>query len=97
MPGVDSKGVYDAIDFLRQYNIRGSVPVGKNVVIIGGGNAAVDASRTAFRLGAESVTVIYRRTRSAMPAYDEEVECAEEEGVKFMFLASPEQIGHRKR
>ncbi|WP_269844948.1 NADH-quinone oxidoreductase subunit NuoF [Tichowtungia aerotolerans] len=60
LPGSDTKGVDDAMTFLRQYNIRGSVPVGSNVVVIGGGNAAVDAARTAIRLGAERVTILYR-------------------------------------
>jgi len=92
IPGEDSHGVIDAMRFLREYNIRGSVKVGSKVVIIGGGNAAVDASRTALRLGAESVTVFYRRTRSEMTAYAEEVQCAEEEGVKFVFLAAPVEI-----
>ena len=53
----------DALSFLSEYNLRGSVPVGKNVVVIGGGNSAIDAARTALRLGAESVTVVYRRSR----------------------------------
>jgi NADH-quinone oxidoreductase subunit F len=90
--GEDADGVYDAIEYLRQYNIRGSVPIRKRVVIIGGGNAAIDASRTALRLGAESVTIMYRRTKSQMPAYEEEVVCAEEEGVKFEFLVAPTEI-----
>ncbi|MFW6261015.1 MAG: NADH-quinone oxidoreductase subunit NuoF, partial [Spirochaetota bacterium] len=64
--GEEAAGVVRAGDFLRQYNIRGSVPVGKDVVVVGGGNAAVDAARTALRLGAESVTIIYRRTREQM-------------------------------
>ena len=58
-------------------------------MVIGGGNAAVDAARTALRLGAESSTVVYRRTRAEMPAFVEEVEEAEREGVKFEFLAAP--------
>jgi len=85
----DMPGVTQAIDFLRQYNLTGKVPVGKNVVVVGGGNAAVDAARTALRLGARSVTVAYRRTRAEMPAYMEEVEEAEREGVKFQFLVAP--------
>jgi NADH-quinone oxidoreductase subunit F len=89
MKGDDAEGVIEAIDFLRQYNLGGRAPVGENVVVIGGGNAAVDAARTALRLGARSVTVAYRRTRSEMPAYQEEVEEAEREGVIFEFLAAP--------
>ena len=77
IPGDTLKGVDDALHFLREYNLRGSVPVGKKVVVVGGGNAAIDAARTSIRLGADSVTVLYRRTRAEMPAYAEEVEEAE--------------------
>ncbi|MBN1646832.1 MAG: NADH-quinone oxidoreductase subunit NuoF [Spirochaetales bacterium] len=80
-----------ATDFLRTYNLRGSVSVGKKVVIIGGGNAAIDTARTAVRLGSD-VTVVYRRTRAEMPAYEEEIEHAEEEGVKICTLVNPEEI-----
>jgi NADH-quinone oxidoreductase subunit F len=92
LPGADSANVVDALGFLRQYNIRGSVPVGRSVVVIGGGNAAIDAARTALRLGAERVTVVYRRTREQMPAYAEEIEAALEEGVKLETLAAPESF-----
>jgi NADH-quinone oxidoreductase subunit F len=92
IPGENSEGVFDAIRFLREYNIRGSVWVGQNVVIIGGGNAAIDAARTAIRLGAESVTIIYRRTRAEMPAYAEEIEEAEREGVHLRTLVTPVEI-----
>ena len=92
LKGEDSEGVTEALNFLREYNIRGSVPVGKKVVIIGGGNAAVDASRTALRLGAEEVTLLYRRTREQMPAYEEEIEEAENEGVKMLMLTAPGDI-----
>ncbi|VGO22161.1 NADH-ubiquinone oxidoreductase-F iron-sulfur binding region domain-containing protein [Pontiella sulfatireligans] len=88
----DAEGVTEAISFLREYNVRGSVPVGKDVVIIGGGNAAIDAARTATRLDAKTVTVLYRRTREQMPAYEEEIEEAEAEGVKLQLLTSPEEI-----
>ena len=92
LPGEEADGVTEAMTFLREYNIRGSVPVGKHVVIIGGGNAAVDAARTAARLDAESVTILYRRTREQMPAYEEEIEEAEAEGVRLQLLTSPEEI-----
>ena len=92
VPGEDAAGVLLAGDYLRQYNIRGSVPVGKNTVIVGGGNAAVDAARTALRLGAETVTVIYRRTREQMPAYAEEIEEALHEGVELRDLTQPIRI-----
>ncbi len=92
LPGAASANVVEAIAFLRQYNIRGSVPVGRQVVVVGGGNAAIDAARTALRLGAEEVTVIYRRTREQMPAYAEEIEAAIEEGVKLLTLMNPERF-----
>jgi len=92
IPGEEADGVVEGIRFLRDYNIRGSAPVGKKVVIIGGGNAAIDAARTAIRLGAESVTILYRRTRAEMPAYKEEVEEAEREGVRIMELVAPSEI-----
>jgi NADH-quinone oxidoreductase subunit F len=92
IPGEEAIGVEDAICFLRDYNIRGSAPVGQRVVVIGGGNAAIDTARTAIRLGAESVTVVYRRTREEMPAYAEEIEEAENEGVKLHVLTAPQEI-----
>lgn len=92
MPGDDAEGITDALSFLRTYNTRGSVPVGKNVVVIGGGNSAIDAARTALRLGADNVTVVYRRSREAMPAYEEEIEEAEHEGVKLRLLTAPVEV-----
>lgn len=92
IPGNEAEGVTEAIRFLREYNLRGSVPVGRNVVVIGGGNAAVDAARSAVRLGAESVTILYRRTRDEMPAYQEEVEEAEHEGVVLRTLVAPAEV-----
>jgi NADH-quinone oxidoreductase subunit F len=92
MDGADAEGVVDAMAFLRTYNIRGAVPVGKEVVVVGGGNAAIDAARTAIRLGAKSVSVLYRRTREEMPAYAEEIEEALQEGVKIQSLTSPEEV-----
>ncbi len=92
LPGEEGEGVTEAICFLREYNIRGSVPVGQHVVVIGGGNAAVDAARTARRLGAESVTIVYRRTREQMPAYEEEIEEAEKEGIHLQMLTAPVEV-----
>jgi NADH-quinone oxidoreductase subunit F len=92
IPGEDNAGVVRAGEFLRRYNIRGSVPVGKQVVVVGGGNAAVDAARTALRLGAERVTIIYRRTREQMPAYEEEIEEALHEGVELRTLVQPTEV-----
>ncbi|HSA30391.1 MAG TPA: NADH-quinone oxidoreductase subunit NuoF, partial [Candidatus Omnitrophota bacterium] len=90
--GEDAQGVVDALEFLRMYNIRGSVPVGKKVVVIGGGNAAIDAARSALRLGAETVTIIYRRGQSEMPAYAEEIEEALHEGATILPLTHPIEI-----
>jgi NADH-quinone oxidoreductase subunit F len=90
--GEEAKGVVDGIQFLRDYNLKGVMPVGKRIAVIGGGNAAVDVARTVLRLGAESVTVLYRRTREEMPAWEEEVNAAIEEGVKFEFLTFPKEI-----
>ncbi len=92
IPGENADGVADALRFLREYNVRGSVEVGKQVVVIGGGNAAVDAARTALRLGAETVTILYRRTRAEMPAYAEEIDEAEHEGVRLATLVAPLEI-----
>lgn len=89
--GFDTGGVTDAISFLREYNLNGSVTVGKRVVVVGGGNSAIDAARTAIRLGAE-VTVVYRRTRGEMPAYRDEIEAALEEGVVLKTLTNPTEI-----
>jgi NADH-quinone oxidoreductase subunit F len=92
IPGDSAEGIIDALSFLRNYNTRGSVPVGKRVVVIGGGNSAIDAARTAVRLGAEQVTVVYRRSREMMPAYKEEIEEAIHEGVELQLLTSPVAI-----
>jgi len=92
MPGAEAEGVVDAMAFLRTYNIRGAVPVGQRVIVVGGGNAAIDAARTAVRLGAASVSVLYRRTREEMPAYAEEIEEALQEGVQILSLTAPEEV-----
>lgn len=90
--GEEAEGVVLAGAFLREYNIRGSVPVGKRVVVVGGGNAAVDAARTALRLGAEGVTIIYRRTQDQMPAYQEEIDEALLEGIQLRTLVQPLEV-----
>jgi NADH-quinone oxidoreductase subunit F len=91
VPGSDLQGVDEAVAFLREYNLRGSVKCGNNVVVVGGGNAAIDAARTARRLGAE-VTVVYRRTREQMPAYAEEIDEAIQEGIIIKTLVNPVEI-----
>ena len=88
-PGEDLEGVYGGIDFLRAV-IQGNSPeIGERVAICGGGNTAMDACRTAVRLGAKEVYVIYRRTRAEMPADALEIDEAEEEGVIYKFLTNP--------
>lgn len=77
------------IDFLRRTNSSRKPSVGENVAVIGGGNVAIDVARSAVRLGAKHVTVVYRRTEAEMPADAEEVAEARAEGVKFKFLAAP--------
>ncbi|MGZ3536834.1 MAG: FAD-dependent oxidoreductase [Thermodesulfobacteriota bacterium] len=78
-----------AVDFLRKVALGESVKIGEKVVVVGGGNAAIDAARTAFRLGAKEVTIAYRRTRAEMPAQEEEIEEAEHEGIKIEYLTAP--------
>ena len=88
----DFPQVLEAIDFLRRVAMGDRQPPGKKVVVIGGGNVAIDAARTCLRLGCESVLLAYRRTRAEMPADREEVEQAEEEGIRFKFLVVPQEI-----
>jgi heterodisulfide reductase subunit A len=93
IPGEDLKGVLSGIDFLRAVALKEQVDIssGAKVAVIGGGNVAIDAARTARRLGAE-VTILYRRTRSEMPAYPEEIEEALDEGVEIRFLTAPSRF-----
>ena len=90
-PGDDMEGVFTGIDFLREVNLGNKPMIGKAVAVIGGGNVAIDVARAAVRLGAKT-TIVYRRDRDAMPAADDEIEEAIEEGVKFKFLAAPAEI-----
>ncbi len=90
--GEDSKGVYHALDFLERVNKDEKVSIGKKVAVIGGGNAAVDAARVAVRLGAEKVSLVYRRSRAEMPAIQEEVNDTEKEGVKLQILTQPVEV-----
>ncbi|HXL04474.1 MAG TPA: NADPH-dependent glutamate synthase [Bacillota bacterium] len=101
VPGENLNGVYSANEFLTRTNLMKAyqfpeydtpVSVGKRVVVVGGGNVAMDSARCALRLGAEKVAVVYRRSRTEMPARLEEVENAEEEGIEFMFLSNPVRI-----
>ncbi|MFO7371374.1 MAG: FAD-dependent oxidoreductase [Bacteroidales bacterium] len=92
IPGIDAEGIVDALKFLQTYNLRGSVPVGKKIIVVGGGNAAIDAARTALRLGAEEVHIVYRRTQEEMPAWAEEIDAAIEEGISLHTLTNPVEI-----
>ncbi len=97
-PGEELEGVYGGIDFLRSVALFAPKDIGKRVAVVGGGNTAMDACRTAVRLGAEKVYIIYRRTRGEMPANADEIEEAMEEGVEFKFLTNPaELIGEKGR
>ena len=90
--GEDLTGVMGGIEFLRKVALGQPSGIGKSVAIVGGGNTAMDACRTAVRAGAENVYVIYRRTRDEMPAEDIEIDEAIEEGVTFKFLTNPAEI-----
>jgi len=101
IPGENLNGVYSANEFLTRVNLMKAylfpeydtpIKVGKQVAVIGGGNVAMDSARCALRLGADKVYIIYRRSRTEMPARHEEVENAEEEGIIFKFLTNPKQI-----
>lgn len=92
LPGENCEGVADAMQFLRDFNLGKECKVGQNVVVVGGGNSAIDAARTAIRLGAATVTIVYRRTRDQMPAFAHEVIEAENEGVRIRFLLGPSEV-----
>jgi NADH-quinone oxidoreductase subunit F len=93
--GEDSPGVMDCVTFLREVSLGKKMEVGESVAVIGGGNAAIDSARTALRLGAKEVTIVYRRTQGEMPASAEEIEGALEEGVKMRFLAAPSSLSRK--
>lgn len=92
VPGEENEGVFGGIDFLRNVILGNEVNIGEKVAVCGGGNTAMDACRTAVRLGAKEVYVVYRRTRNEMPADEIEIKEAEEEGVVFKFLTNPSEI-----
>ncbi|HRR41637.1 MAG TPA: FAD-dependent oxidoreductase, partial [Syntrophales bacterium] len=95
--GENLKGVYGGVEFLRDFNLNesawlgGEKELGSRVAVVGGGNSAIDAARTAVRLGAE-VTILYRRLRADMPAAEEEILAAEHEGIKIEYLVAPVRI-----
>ena len=91
--GIELAGVVDSLEFLRDRGLgKGMDCRGKSIVVLGGGNAAIDVARSGVRLGAEKVTILYRRTREEMPAYEEEIEGAIEEGVELVTLGIPKRI-----
>ncbi len=90
--GEDSPGVIEGVTFLRDVSLGKKMEVGSRVAVIGGGNAAIDSARTALRLGAKEVTIIYRRTRAEMPAGPEEIDGAIAEGVEIHYLSAPSRI-----
>jgi len=102
IPGEDGSGVYTGTDFLNRANAGRDVEVGEKVVIIGGGDTAIDAARVSLRIGSDAaaisrrmgseVTILYRRTRAEMPAIELEIEQALEEGIKIEFLAAPVKV-----
>jgi NADH-quinone oxidoreductase subunit F len=92
LAGERLRGVLDGVSFLRDVNLGKPVKVGERVAVIGGGNVAIDAARTALRLGAKEVQIFYRRLREDMPAADWEIAEAEKEGVKIHYLVAPAQM-----
>ncbi|HIC94943.1 MAG TPA: FAD-dependent oxidoreductase, partial [Anaerolineae bacterium] len=90
--GEDLEGVLHGVDFLHRVNLGEDVALGRRVIVVGGGDVAVDSAMVARRLGAQQVTILYRRSRAEMPAHPWEVEEAEEEGIAFHFLASPVRV-----
>lgn len=106
IPGENLLGVYSANEFLTRTNLMKGykfpdyatpVKVGKKVAVLGAGNVAMDAARTALRLGAEDVYIVYRRSRDEMPARKEELEHAEEEGIQFRLLTNPVRLNGDER
>jgi glutamate synthase (NADPH/NADH) small chain len=98
IPGENLIGILSANEYLTRANLMKAykfpevdtpIPLGKNVVVLGAGNVAMDAARTAMRLGAESVKIVYRRSREEMPARAAEIHHAEEEGIEFFLLTNP--------
>lgn len=88
---LNKEGIFNALEFLYEINLGKSPKIGKRISVIGGGNSAIDCARASRRLGAE-VTIIYRRGEAEMPAHREEIEMAREEGVQFLFLATPREV-----
>ncbi len=88
----DTPGVLPGIEFLREYGLHRAAPLKGRVLVVGGGNTAIDCARTSLRLGAGEVLLLYRRTRKEMPANEMEIDEAEQEGVKMNFLVAPQRV-----
>jgi len=88
-PGDDLPGVWNSLPFIEALKTGSPPRVGHDVIVVGGGNTAIDVAREALRLGADRVTMVYRRTRAEMPAYSHEIDEAEAEGVRFSWLSDP--------
>jgi dihydropyrimidine dehydrogenase (NAD+) subunit PreT len=96
-PGDELTGVWDSLPFIEAIKLGQSPAVGEHVVVVGGGNTAIDVAREALRLGAREVTMVYRRSEAEMPAYRHEIEEARAEGVAIVFLAEPVRLLGRGR
>lgn len=94
IPNEDVQGIISGVDFLRKVNVGIGIDLGKHVAVIGGGNTAIDAARTALRVGAKKVTILYRRTKLEMPASPEEIADAEAEGIHISYLTAPTEVLH---
>jgi NADPH-dependent glutamate synthase beta subunit-like oxidoreductase/coenzyme F420-reducing hydrogenase delta subunit len=95
--GEESPGVIDGATFLREVNLGLKPSLGRKVAVVGGGNVAIDAARTAIRLGAKKVNILYRRTRAEMPADSQEIEQALEEGIDIKYLITPTKIERQNK
>ena len=91
IPGEDSEGVIDAVELLRDFNLKSEVKLGEKVIVVGGGNSAIDAARVAKRLGKDT-RIFYRRTKAEMPAIPSEIEEAIIEGIDIQFLVAPIKV-----
>jgi len=92
IPGDKADMVRQGVDFLKEVNLTGNANIGERIAIIGGGNVAIDVSRCAVRLGAQEINIIYNRSRSEMPVWEEEILSAEAEGIKITFLSAPQEV-----
>ena len=90
--GENLRGIHYGVDFLRRVNLGEKLKLGERVAVIGGGNVAIDAARTAYRLGVKDVSIVYRRSREEMPAGEEEIQEAENEGIRILYLVTPKRI-----